>query len=272
MIGLAVCACVAGYRGLVEFYGDENVGAVSTVRIELPDTPVPVVACATSGVTLEHCASYLEYEGFWRSIAGTAKDAEANVLDPGLEFEIENDVGMLQARIPVELEDLVDLELTEVRLPYDRDLEILTGLGDVAVAGLEGALMVDVEVGNINVDCGVTQEQCGAGGVAAETGHGKIKVYTRGNADLRSGNGSIELYQYGQSERDVYIHTGSGDVLVELAADANLDLHVHGGTISVQTTQIDTYCHGSFHREVGNGTHLVEIFADWGDVEIRLAG
>jgi hypothetical protein len=263
LAGVFGSGCVIGYLGEVTVSGSEDLEGIRSVLVDLPDTPLPVIASAVGPE-----GAHLGYRARWHSVGGTRKDAEDNTLEPKLDFQEVDEFARLTAAVPVELEDLLDLEMESIELPADRDLELVTGVGDVEVTGLEGGLFVDVSVGDVRVDCGIGDERCGRGGVAVETGRGRIKVYTRGNADLYSGGGSVELYQQGASQRDVYIYTGSGDVVVELASDANLDLEAWGHTIFVSTDTIDTIAHGYVRREVGNGTHRVAVATGGGDVEI----
>ena len=152
---LVTAACAFGFRGLAEFDGEHALGGIDALRIKLPDTPIVVVATPDEET--------LAYEGEWRSVGGTSKDAEDNALEPEIVFERSGRFAELRAFVPLDVHDLVDLQMREIRMPSDRDLEIKTGVGDVDVNGVLGAVTVDVEFGEIDL-------LVGPGPVAVHTG------------------------------------------------------------------------------------------------------
>lgn len=256
VISLGLGACALGYRGVVEVEAEYGLTDIDAVRLELPDTPIAVVGAPT--------AETLYLPGFWSSVGGTAKAAGDYAASPRLDFAVDGRFAALTAVIPVDARDLVDLEVDTVTLPSDRDLEVWTGLGDVQVTHVDGNISIDVGVGNVEVIGG-------AGGVAVRTGEGDIDVITPGNVDGHTRRGHVHVTQEGVGGNDVVMTAVVGDIEVDLAADANLDLEIAaGGDIRVQTRTVSTVTSGRFSREVGNGGVKVWLQAPYGHVTVRL--
>jgi hypothetical protein len=263
IVALALVACAFGYRGEAAFEGSHALGGVLSVRIELPDTPLHVVACDADDVAL--CPERLRYDGDWVSTGGTRGEAEETALAPTLVFEREGEVAALRAEVPLSAVGLVDLRMGTLELPDDRDLDLRTGIGDVMVEQVEAAVAVDVGVGDVTV-------RGGAGGVAIRTELGRVEVTTAGIVDVEDDEGDVEIVQTGPA-RDTFVDAGEGDVRIALAEDGDLDVDIRAsGTIRVSTSTIATITSGHFAREVGDGTVRIEVIAWDGDVEVVLEG
>ncbi|HET6584371.1 MAG TPA: DUF4097 family beta strand repeat-containing protein [Nannocystaceae bacterium] len=255
---VCACACVLGYRGEAMLDASWDVAGVVAVRIDLPSTPIEIVACDVAAPVA--CPETLAVVGRVLSTGGTAKEARAHAEDLALLFEREDGLASLRAEIPLAARGLVELEIERIDVPGDRDLDVRTSLGDVSVVGARGAVSVDVDTGDVAIEDG-------DGGVAVRLRHGRIDAATPGDADLVCEAGDVALVQTGDA-RDAYVRAAAGDVRIELADDAALDLDLHaGGTIRVTTTTIVSVTDGELVREVGEGTTRVEVHAS-GDVTI----
>ena len=256
LLVLSLGACALGYRGVVEIEAEYVLADIRAVRLDLPDTPITVTGAPAS--------TTLHLTGFWSSVGGTSKSAADYAAAPRLDFAVDGRFAALTAVIPVDARELVDLEVTGVTIPSDRDLEIWTGLGDVQVAHVQGNISIDVGAGDVEVFGG-------AGGVAVRTGAGDIDIITTGHADGSTRRGRIHLVQEGVGGSDVILSALVGDIVVDLASDANLDLEIAaGGDIRVQTRTVSTVTRRRFSREVGNGGVKVWLEAPYGHVTVRL--
>jgi hypothetical protein len=258
---LVLAGCVLGYRGLSVVSGSHDLTGIDEVRIDLPDTPLTVHACAAAD---PGCPVALAYEGRWESTGGSGKDAERNATTPRLRFSAEGAFAALQAVVPLSVVGEVDLAMDEIRLPDDRDLDLRTGVGDVEVVGVTASVVIDVEIGDVTV--------YGADdGLGVHTGRGRIVVETPGHADLESDRGAVEVTQTG-SGRDLRVETGLGDILVRLASDADLELVIDTpDAIRVRTDAISSVTDGHFERRTGSGGVRVELVSRGGDIEVELA-
>ncbi|MCY1062085.1 hypothetical protein [Nannocystis sp. SCPEA4] len=252
---LALAAgCVFGYRSEAEIEATWPLTDVQAVRIALPRTPLSVVG--------DPMAVGLELRGEWRAAGGSQKVAKANARTPRLVFDVTGGFGRLGAVVPLAVDDQVDLEVEEIRLPPDLDLELQTALGDVDVIDVVGNIGVDVDVGDVDIEGG-------DGGVAVRTGDGRVRVESAGNMDLRTSHGTVEVWQAKAGGNDVVVRA-EGDVRVWLISDADLDLDLKGREIRVQTGTVSTITSGSFRRAVGGGHVKIWIDAGQGQVEVRL--
>lgn len=251
-------ACVFGFRGEAEFSGAHDLAGVTAVRVDLPSTPLSVFGCDPDAPGT--CAASLRYEGRWLATGGTRADARRHASAPALAFERDDALAWLQADIPLATRGLVDLELEAMELPGDRDLELHTDLGDVDVAGMTGAVTVEVGVGNVHVDGG-------DGGVAVTVDHGDATVRGAGDAFVTCEVGRVEIDSTATG-RDLFVHAPSGAVVVTLtsAIDVTYDIRA-GGTIRVGTEAAVVVTDGHWRRRVGDGTAQVVITAG-GDVRI----
>lgn len=257
---LALAGCALGFRGEAEIDGEHELRDTAELRIELPDTPLTIEACAAD--VPETCPAVLQYDGVWLSVAGSRADARDQAATPTLRFERDGAFATLRADVPLSVQGLVDLEMGVLQLPDDRDLDLRTGVGDVSVLGTEASVVVDVEVGDVEI-------RGADGGLAVRTGQGDLDVRTPGHAELRTGSGHVIVEQTGDA-RDLLVHTEQGSIVVTLASDADVDLEIDThGRISVRTPSITTITSGHFARVNGNGSAHVRLLSPRGDIEVR---
>lgn len=265
---LLLVGCALGYRGEAAFAGEHALDETQELRIELPDTPLTVVACAADDP--ETCPATLRYEGTWLSVAGSPQDARDAAATPTLVFERDQDQGgeqgggfaTLRAEVPLSVDGTLDLEMGTLALPDDRHLDLRTGLGDVSVRGTEASVVVDVGVGDVEV-------RGADGGLAVRTGLGDLDVVTPGHTELHTGEGDVRVEQSG-SPRDLRVRTELGDILVILASDADVDLEIRtAGRITVRTPSITTVGSGRVARRNGDASVRVELRSPRGDIEVR---
>lgn len=255
LLGLVLAGgCVFGYRSEAEIEATYPLGDVLSVRVDLPRTPLTVIG--------DPMATGLELRGEWRAAGGSAEVAKANARTPRLVYEVIEGFARLGAVIPLAVDDQVDLEVAEIRLPPDLDLELRTELGDVDVSGVVGNIGVDIGVGDVDIEGG-------AGGVAVRNRDGRVRVESPGNLDVQAGHGTVEVWQAGAGGNDVVVHAAA-DVRIWLVSDANLDLDLRGRDIRVQTGTVSTITAGSFKRAVGGGHVKVWVDAGPGAIEVRL--
>lgn len=249
-------ACIVGQRGFVEFSAEYPLFEVQAVRFDLPDTPMTVRG--------DPLADQVELAGYWFSVGGTVAVAEANAAEPSLAWARESGFAELSALVPADLRELVDLEVGEITVPEGLDVELVTGLGNIEVAHVIGNVSVDIETGNIEIFGGDE-------GVAARTHFGDIEVRSPGAIDAYTAQGEVSIAQTGIGGNAIFAEAIGGSIRVELLADTNLALDIHaGGDIRVQTSTISTISRGTFHREVGNATVAVELYAPTGSVTVVL--
>jgi Putative adhesin len=260
MAALLLCGCALGFRGEAAFTGTHSLDGTLELRIELPDTPLTVEACAADDP--ETCPAELHYEGKWLSVAGSRQDARDHAATPTLVLERDEGFATLRAELPLEVEGTVDLAMGTLRLPDDRDLDLRTGLGDVEVRGSEASVVIAVDMGDVRV-------RGADGGLAVHTGLGDLDVVTAGHAELHTDDGHVRVEQSG-APRDLRAHTGRGEITVTLASDADLDLEIHtAGRITVRTPSITTLTSGRLVRRQGNGSIRIELRSPRGDIEVR---
>lgn len=252
LLGLA--ACVFGYRGESDVTATYPLAGVESIRVDLGASPLTIVG--------DPMAPGLELAGTWRSVGGNAKTATANATTPDLVWAQDGRFAELRAVVPLELRGQVDFEADEIRLPPDRDLELVTDLGDVAIVGVDGNLLVDVGAGHVDIDGG-------QGGVGVYTGVGDLEIRSAGNIDATTRDGGATIVQEGQGGNDVVV-TARGDITVALRSDANLDLQLRGREIRVRTRTVSTVRGGSFDRTIGGGNVKIWLDAGRGDIRVEL--
>ncbi len=233
------------------------------MRIDLPDTPLTVVACAADDP--ETCPESLRYDGAWLSVAGTRQDARDAAATPTLVLERDQSQGsafaVLRAKVPLAVDGTLDLELGTVSLPDDRHLDLRTGLGDVDVRGTVASVVVDVRVGDVLV-------RGADGGLAVRTGLGDLDIETPGHAELHTDEGNVTLVQTGNA-RDLRAHTELGHMKITLSSDADVDLDIRTrGRIVVRTPSITVVGSSRFSRRNGDGSVRIELSSPRGDIEV----
>lgn len=251
--------CALGYRGEAPFTGEHDLADTDSLRIQLPDTPLTVVACAADDP--ETCPQSLRYDGAWLSVAGSRQDARDAAATPTLVFERDGMFATLRAEVPLSVDGTLDLELGTLALPDDRHLDLRTGLGDVDVRGTVASVLVDVGVGDVLV-------RGADDGLAVRTGLGNIDVVSPGHAELHTGQGNIVLEQSGAA-RDLRARTELGTIAVTLASDADVDLVITTqGRITVRTPSIAVVGSGRFERRNGDASVRIELSSPRGDIEV----
>lgn len=257
LLTLAAAACVIGSRGVVEFRNHYPMAETDAVRIDLPDTPLLVRGDPDEVET--------DIRSRWFSVGGTPGDAEDIAAAARLDFQTEGRFAQLAADIPVADRELVDLEVDEIILPPDRDIETITGLGNVEVTHMTGNVSIDVLAGQVYV-------YGGDGGLAVRTGTGDVELLSRGVIDVYTGDGDLKLGQDGAGGNDIYAYTETGSIHLTLQSDANLDLKITAlGDIRVQTGTVSTVTSQSFSRAVGNGLVRLWLDAPLGEVTVVMA-
>ena len=259
---LALAGCVIGVRGEAVFVAEHDIPEIDEVMIDLPSTPLTVLGCNPS--VRDTCPASIRYDGVWMSTAGTQTDASFNATVPFLELVRDEGFARLRAEVPLSVAGLVELEMGDVHLPGDRDVHLITTLGDIEVAGVTASVTVEVDTGEITI-------RGGDEGVGVALGQGRVDVETPGHADIRVETGSVALFQTGGAQ-DIFISTGSGNVTVELNDDMDLDVDISApGTIRVQTDAINTVTRGSFQRRTGTAAFALTLRTADGDVDVALA-
>jgi hypothetical protein len=253
LAAMSLGACVFGYRGEAGIEAVYPLEEIAAVRVDLGASPLTVVG--------DEQATGLELRGTWQSVGGSAKIARAQASGAALEWASDGAFAELRLVVPLELRGQIDFEADEIRLPPDRDLELVTALGDVYVAAVDGNLSVDVGAGHVTID------GAGADGLAVRTGEGDVDVRSPGNVDVATGDGTAIVRQQGAGGADVVVKA-RGDVEVVLRSDANLDLRLRGREIRVQTRTVSTVTSRAFERSVGAGSVKVWVDAGYGDVRV----
>lgn len=254
LLALTLAACVFGYRGEAEVEATYPLDGVTAIRLDLGASPLLV--------TGDPMAPGLELAGTWSSVGGNNKTAKDNATTPDLVWSRDGAFAELVAYIPLALRGQVDFEADEIRVPPDRDLELITDLGDVRITGVAGNLSVDVGTGHIDIDGG-------ADGIAASTDFGDLDIRSAGNIDAVTRRGGATIVQAGMGGNDVVV-SARGDIRVVLRADANLDLQLRGREIRVQTRTVSTVRERSFDRTVGSGNVKIWLDAGPGSVRVEL--
>ncbi len=247
LVGLLACVagCIVGQRGVVEFSAEYPLSEIQALRVDLPDTPLSVRG--------DPLGETLNLDGYWFSVGGSATVAQEHAEVPELVYDRDGAFAQLSALVPVELRQLIDLEVGEITVPEALDIELLTGLGNVEVTHVIGNVSVDVEAGHITVAGGDE-------GVAARTRYGDVEIRSPGAVEATTSAGYVRVTQTGVGGNSIFAESNDGDVRIEILSDANLNLDLYAtGDIRVQTSTVSTVSSGEFHREVGNGS--VDIHA-----------
>ncbi len=255
---LLACGCVFGWRGEAELSGAHDLAGIDTVHVELPSTPLSVVACEPGA--LAGCPDELRWRGRVLSTGGSDRDARRHAQQVELVFERDEGLGLLRADIPLAVRGLVELEIEAMELPADRDLELVTTRGDVEVFGTRGAVSVRTEVGDVTIDGGDA-------GVAVLVDDGEVVIDSAGDVEARTDRGAVTVRQSGDPRR-VEIVTGTGAVRIELASATDVDLDLRAdGEIHVVTDTVVALAKDRLQRRVGAGTVTISVDAG-GTVDI----
>ncbi|HKD83546.1 MAG TPA: DUF4097 family beta strand repeat-containing protein [Terriglobales bacterium] len=157
----------------------------------------------------------------------------------------------------------------EVQVPPQVTLDLHSGDGHIAVAGVSGQAQIDTGDGHISV-------QSFNGALKGHTGDGHMSIdgmFT--NLDLRSGDGHIDLTVRPGSKvaSGWLIHTSDGRVEARLPEDLAAELYAHTGDGRIQLDMPVTVS-GSIERsrirgKLNGGGPLLEITT--GDGSIRIS-
>ncbi len=259
---LLLAGCSLGARAEGAFEAAPELAGIRALSIDLPSTPLVVRGCDRA--VEESCPEALLVEGRWHATGGTPAQARRNAARPSLDFETFERLMRVSARIPLEVEGLVDLELDPVGLPSDLDLEVRTRLGDVEVRAMTGSVLIDVDVGDV-----VVEGEMRSTGISV--GEGQVLVEGPGAVDVRVERGGVRV-EHTAGAADTTIVASDGDVELLLGDDADVDVRVESpGRIRVQTDAFSAATSGLYRARSGTGSVRIEVRAG-GDVAMRLAG
>ncbi len=255
-----VVGCSVGVRAQGSFETEVALPGVRAVTLNLPATPLAVQGCDRA--VPESCPDALQVRGRWHAVGGTRAQARDNARAPSLEFERYEDLLSVRASVPLSVQGLVDLEVDGLRLPADLDLELRTGLGDVSALGMSGSLLIDTEVGDVEIRGAMRS-------TGVHVGEGQVLVVGPGAVDVDVEAGGVHIEQTAGAA-DATVYAPGGDVALWLGGDANVDLEIHApGRIAVQTDALSASTSGSYRVRTGTGAAEVSIIAG-GDVWVRL--
>ena len=161
------------------------------------------------------------------------------------------------------------------------NIRISAGSGDVKISSIGGVVRTNTGSGNIDVTdvTGNVNAQTGSGeihlrngsSVELSTGSGNIEATgIHGGARARTGSGDISLN--GEATSPWQLHTGSGDVSVQLQQNAKIDLDAEtsSGKIAVAPAiAIDRSDRHHMHGKLNGGGALLEIQTSSGDISVR---
>lgn len=256
---LTLAACVFAFHGEAAVDGDHDLAGVRTVVVDLPSTPLAINGC--DAAAMSSCPARLRYAGRVLATGGTAADARAHARDVALVFEREGPLAALRAEIPLAVRGLVDVEIDAIELPSDRDLEVTTTRGDVAVTGMTGYVAVDVGIGDVTVEGGDA-------GVAVSVDDGEVELRVRGHVEVDSDRGPVTVHALAGA-RDVDVTATEGDVVLRLASGADTAFDITAsGRIRITTDAVVALAERRYDRSVGTATTHVRVVAG-GDVTIE---
>jgi DUF4097 and DUF4098 domain-containing protein YvlB len=156
----------------------------------------------------------------------------------------------------------------EIHMPREGKVNLHTGDGDIRVTNLKGEM--DLQTGDGRQDIDSVD-----GTLRARTGDGNINATGRFDGlELTTGDGRVEARVLAGSTvtSDWTLHTGDGNVTLELPANfaADIDLHTGDGHIDVD---IPVAVEGrlgdkNIHGKINGGGNLISVHT--GDGSIRL--
>jgi hypothetical protein len=174
----------------------------------------------------------------------------------------------------------------DVALPRGAHIRVVSGNGDVRVAGAEGEVRAGSGNGRVDVE-GPAES------VSASSGNGQVSVYgARGPVEARSGNGDVSVstaagpvsassgngdvrarFESIGTREEMTFATGNGDIELEVPADfsADLDVLLGGGDLR---TDFELRLEGRMDRHhirasVGGGGPPVRLRTGNGAVALR---
>ncbi|TPV95896.1 MAG: hypothetical protein B7733_07560 [Myxococcales bacterium FL481] len=250
---LVVGACVMGVRGEHLFKEIVPAPQLRSLTIDLPPTALRV-----EGV---EGAVAIGYEGAWYSTAGTEKDARANAAQPKILVNYNSaGAGEIVAHVPLQVENLVDLELHRMLISDRLDVEVVGRYTDIEMYGIEGYHYIDVDAGRVEVK-GADR------GAFVKTRTGDVVVHSSGPISAETAIGDVEIEQTGPSV-DVFARTRAGELTVTLPRLDNVALEITtSGRVDIRSRALVKVSDGDFEQILGDGSVLVELHAS-GDVSI----
>lgn len=252
VLGAALGACVFGFRGEVEFADEASLVGLETVQLQLPATELVV--------TGDSARTFIDWQGTWVTLGGSANDALASARKAELSWETWEQVGRLSAALPLEVRDITSLDHLDVQTASYLAHEIV-GTGDVFVSGVDAYVSVELDGGSVQILGGTEQ-------LRVTTVRGDVLLSTSAAVDVYSGFGTVTVDA--EAARDIEIDT-AGSVFVKLAEVSNIDIDIDGaGEIVVE---LDTAAHvgaGSYRRAIGSATNKLYIRSGGGRVELAM--
>lgn len=257
-----LAGCSLGARADGVFEAAPDLAGVDALSIDLPSTPISVRGCDRA--VEESCPAALVVQGRWHATGGTPREARRNAARPSVDFETFEGLMTMRASVPLDVEGLVDLELDTVGMPSDVDLEVRTSLGDVEVRAMTASLLVDVDIGDVDVDGEMRS-------TGIRVGEGQVSVAGPGAIDVRVDRGGVRV-EHTAGAAETTIVASEGDVELVLGDDADVDVRIESpGRIRVQTDAFSAATTGLYRVRSGTGSTRIEILAG-GDVAVRLGG
>ena len=165
------------------------------------------------------------------------------------------------------------------------DVQVKTGSGDLELEEIQGQTLAESGSGNIKIHTAKGAVRVGTGSgdvvitqpgdnVIAETGSGDIEV-ENATADLRlqTGSGTIKVGGNPGAMNYWDIHSGSGDVTLNVPQTASFRLYAHTGSGGINA-QMPVVMEGTagkheLRARIGDGKARVEIGTSSGTIELR---
>ncbi len=153
------------------------------------------------------------------------------------------------------------------------DMRMNTGSGRIMISDVDGRIDGNTGSGSIRV-------RNSKGGADLNTGSGAITIdRAEGEFDLNTGSGRIEASQVTITDHSEF-NTGSGSVMIELAAELNHDLDIGTGSGSATLDYNGTTISGDFRLETNKRSDITAPFdfdkeyeedgRGWRDRDVRI--
>lgn len=172
-----------------------------------------------------------------------------------------------------------------VRVPEHYNVEFSSGAGNIEIEEIEGHIKGSTGAGNIIINDvrGVVDVSAGAGNIEiagdikranVKSGAGNISLYgLQGYVDAGTGAGNILAVITQQPEHDSKLHSGAGNIIVELPDDVSVYVHATAALGSAQCDfplQISRKGLGkSFAGEINGKGPEIRMRAGVGNVTLR---
>jgi len=186
----------------------------------------------------------------------------------------------------------------DVVVPAETVLKSSTGSGDQNISGLKNAVRISTGSGELKINSigGAVRASTGSGNIEiadvtgsvnAQTGSGELHIRNSGAVELSTGSGTIEVSGVrggahaktgsgdirvnGEATAPWQLHTGSGDVKVQLQnSKYDLDANTSSGSIAVgPQIAIERSDRHHMRGKVNGGGTLLEIQTSSGDIDVR---